>query len=311
MGAEAMRILAITVCACIAMPAGSTTFENLLVDPEAARAFDYCGLAFTKSDQQTSAADPSALLEYRDTNADEAALAATVLVDAGIAVATASKNARDCRRAFERGRATFDKRLSSELRKLEKRPASSLSDDLQIAEIQRAISEHRTLDQAARQTYVALQTSAKSGAEYWARQLSASHATLIDAQSTELMRQILDEQTWIDAERFGAAVSNHAWLLVQHADDHPEFQELVLKRMEPFLARGAIEPSNYAYLYDRVAVNTGREQRYGTQPDWNCKDGKLELMPLENPEGVNERRATMGMGSVEDGLAAMARSACR
>lgn len=306
--AGATRLLALTVLTGFALPAGSTPVENLFVDPDAARNFDYCGLVYTNPDQPLSSRD---LGEYRDANADETTLAAKVLVDAGIAVATASRNERDCRRAFKRGRATFDKRLGSELRKLENRQARSLSEDPQIAEIQQAISEHRILDQAARQTYVALQTSAKSGAEYWARQLSASHATVIDAQSTGLMRQVLDTHTWIDAKRFGAAVSNHAWLLVQHADDHPEFQALALERMEPFLASGAIEPSNYAYLYDRVAVNSGREQRYGTQPDWTCKDGRLELKPLENPEGVNQRRAAMGMGSVEDGLAAMAQSVCR
>ena len=103
-----------------------------------------------------------------------------------------------------------------------------------------------------------------------------------------------------------------AWLLVQHADDHVELQSLALSRMEPYLKTGGVSKSNYAFLWDRVAVNSGEKQRYGTQPTWECTaEGKLTLQPLEDPDNVNARRKTMGLGSVEDGLEDMARNVCR
>ena len=80
--------------------------------------------------------------------------------------------------------------------------------------------------------------------------------------------------------------------------------------MEPYLVTNKIQPSNYAYLWDRVAVNTDKKQRYGTQPTWECIDGKMELMPLENPESVNQRRAEIGMGSVEKSLDEMNSQTC-
>ena len=81
--------------------------------------------------------------------------------------------------------------------------------------------------------------------------------------------------------------------------------------MEPYLEPGGVLKRNYAYLWDRVAVNSDRKQRYGTQPTWECTpEGKLTLKPLEDPENVNARRAAMGLGTGEDGLAGMAKSVC-
>jgi hypothetical protein len=80
--------------------------------------------------------------------------------------------------------------------------------------------------------------------------------------------------------------------------------------MTPYLENHGVSKSNYAYLFDRVAINHDRKQRYGTQPIWECKDNGLELAPLEDPDSVNERRAAFDMGPVEESLAAMSRSVC-
>ena len=82
--------------------------------------------------------------------------------------------------------------------------------------------------------------------------------------------------------------------------------------MEPYLKTQGVSKKNYAFLWDRVAVNSGEKQRYGTQPTWVCtSDGNLTLKPLEDPENVNVRRAEMGMNTVEEGLEEMANSICR
>ena len=96
------------------------------------------------------------------------------------------------------------------------------------------------------------------------------------------------------------------------ADSDPAFQQKALDRMTPYVETDGVSKGDYAYLWDRVAVNTDRKQRYGTQPTWECTtDNKLTLQPLEDPENVNKRRAEMGLGSVEESLADMAREVCR
>jgi len=156
-----------------------------------------------------------------------------------------------------------------------------------------------------------LSTEDETGADFWAQRLATAHATRVDGTSTAYLKELIQTIDWVDQTTYGEAVSNHAWLLVQHADNHVDLQREVLKRMEPLLANDEVSAKNYAYLWDRVAVNEDRKQRYGTQPTWECTDGQLTLKPLEDPEGVNPRRAKMGLNTVEEGLAEMSNSVCR
>jgi hypothetical protein len=50
-------------------------------------------------------------------------------------------------------------------------------------------------------------------------------------------------------------------------------------------------------LEDRVAVNHGRPQIYGSQIGW--KDGKGFVKPMVDEEHVNERRAAVGLEPLE------------
>ena len=278
-------------------------------DSAAARVFDYCHWAHTGQEDREKVPDIETIIG--DATADEETLASAVLVDAGTRMALASKSRKSCEREFSKGLSLFGKTLARQSRQFRAAKNRTLSADPAIAAIQSAITRHWVDDQAARLTYVALQTTRTGGREYWAYRLSVAHATLVDAAATRYMKTVLESFDWIDSGRFGSAVSRQAWTLVQHADDHPEFQERVLRHMETYLDTGGVSPRDYAYLWDRVAVNKQRLQRYGTQPIWKCQDGKLRLHPMEDPANVDERRAEMGMGSVESGLAEMARNTCR
>jgi hypothetical protein len=56
-----------------------------------------------------------------------------------------------------------------------------------------------------------------------------------------------------------------AWLLAQHADRRPELQQVLLEAMRAAVKAGEAAPADLAYLEDRVRVNAGRPQLYGTQ----------------------------------------------
>lgn len=66
-------------------------------------------------------------------------------------------------------------------------------------------------------------------------------------------------------DKVGKEGSTHFWLLVQHCDKYSEFQKKVLKAMDKEVKKGNANPNNYAYLYDRVKVNAGEKQSFGTQ----------------------------------------------
>jgi hypothetical protein len=93
-----------------------------------------------------------------------------------------------------------------------------------------------------------------------------------------------------------------AWLLVQHADRDVAFQTEMLRILEPLVPARETAQSNYAYLHDRVAVNSGRPQRYGTQGRCTAA-GVWEPREVEQPEQLDERRAAVGLGPEADYIA--------
>lgn len=107
-------------------------------------------------------------------------------------------------------------------------------------------------------------------------------------------REIFEAHGWPSPARVGDEVASDFWVLVQHADRHPEFQAQVLAAMKGDEASG-IEPSEQAMLTDRVLVNTGRKQLYGTQVAYDHAAARPYPKPLESPETVDERRAAVGL----------------
>ena len=99
----------------------------------------------------------------------------------------------------------------------------------------------------------------------------------------------------------GKETSLNFWLIIQHGDHDVTFQKKVLKAMKKEFKIKNVNPQNYAYLYDRVQKNLNKPQLYGTQMVWNSK-GVHTPYNLKSPEKVNERRATMGMETIEEYL---------
>jgi hypothetical protein len=63
--------------------------------------------------------------------------------------------------------------------------------------------------------------------------------------------------------------------------------------------KGNASPSDYALLTDRVNLNTGTKQIYGTQVAYNTKTGQAYPKPLKDSANVNERRKAMGLDPIE------------
>ena len=114
-------------------------------------------------------------------------------------------------------------------------------------------------------------------------------------EHTARCREIFATVGYPDAQRFGPAAADAFWLLVQHSDTDPDFQEQVLESMRPAIDRGEGDVASFAMLVDRVRVNTGRPQLYGSQLRFVPETGAVRPHPIEDPSGVDERRADMGM----------------
>ena len=61
----------------------------------------------------------------------------------------------------------------------------------------------------------------------------------------------------------------------------------------------------YAYLIDRVKVNTGEKQIYGTQMQLNAESTSYEPKPTIKPKKLNERRRMVDLPPIEEYIETM------
>ncbi len=120
--------------------------------------------------------------------------------------------------------------------------------------------------------------------------------------------EILDETGYPGIDRVGQSGESNFWVIAQHADFDPDFQKKVLRLMEAEVKKGNASSRRYAFLTDRVRMNTGEKLLYGTQVDYNFITGDAFSLPTEDPENLNSRRAEVGLEPIEDYLADMTAS---
>jgi hypothetical protein len=114
----------------------------------------------------------------------------------------------------------------------------------------------------------------------------------IDKENKEKLQKIIKKIGWPTIAKVGEEASYAAWLVVQHADHDIAFQEECLKLM--LESKEDVLPGNIAYLMDRVAVNKGELQIYGTQ-FYRNEDGQIIPRPIKDIKNLNSRRKEMGL----------------
>jgi hypothetical protein len=123
----------------------------------------------------------------------------------------------------------------------------------------------------------------------------------VDADNTAFLKKTVQELGWIDAGRFGAQASNTAFLIVQHSGDMP-LMLAALPAIEKDVKAKLVDGGAYALLYDRVKLNLGEKQRYGSQIA-RTASGEMVVLTLEDKAKVDQFRKEMGMTPLAQYLA--------
>jgi hypothetical protein len=110
--------------------------------------------------------------------------------------------------------------------------------------------------------------------------------------------KILDEHGWLGADVIGGKGNQTLFLVIQHADIETQIKYLPM--MREAVKEGKAQSSSLALLEDRVALRQGDRQIYGSQIGRNNETGESYVLPLTDPENVNQRRAEVGLGPIED-----------
>ena len=117
----------------------------------------------------------------------------------------------------------------------------------------------------------------------------------VDADNTSFLKKIVAERGWPGRSLVGSDAEDAAFLIVQHSPD-TTFQATVLPLLEKAYAAGEAQGQQVALLSDRVAVQRGKPQLYGTQA--SIVNGRFKLNPIADSANVDARRAALKMPPV-------------
>jgi hypothetical protein len=110
------------------------------------------------------------------------------------------------------------------------------------------------------------------------------------------LRELIAKHGWPAEDIAGEDGAKAAWFIAQHAVGEPEFQRQALVCTQVCAAEGRIPAWHAAFLEDRIAMQEGRPQRFGTQWIDEPTDGRTRPWRLADPSRVDELRASVGLG---------------
>jgi hypothetical protein len=113
-------------------------------------------------------------------------------------------------------------------------------------------------------------------------------------------QKILDEYGWPGFDKIGRTGGLTIFLVIQHSP--LAVQQKYLPAMREAVRNKQASAANLALLEDRVALGEGRKQIYGSQIHADKVTNKPYLAPLEDPDHVDDRRKTVGLGPIAEYL---------
>ncbi len=120
-----------------------------------------------------------------------------------------------------------------------------------------------------------------------------------------LLKTLFKENGFLGYSEVGEESSHNFLQMVQRMDVDSTFQQEVLADMKKHIAKINANPIEFAYLTDRVNLNQGKPQIYGTQLKINEKGTSYEPKKVIDPQNLNKRRAEIGLGTIEEAISTM------
>ncbi|MEH6537371.1 MAG: DUF6624 domain-containing protein [Psychroserpens sp.] len=111
-------------------------------------------------------------------------------------------------------------------------------------------------------------------------------------ENKEQLVKLLDINGWPTASSVTEYAAAGAALIINHTTY--EIRSKYFPMLEKAFKQGEAQPLRYAKMRDRLLMEEGKEQLFGTQ--WKFVNSKRVPHPIEEPEYVDKRRSEIGLG---------------
>ncbi|HAY3553041.1 hypothetical protein KRE47_07445 [Elizabethkingia meningoseptica] len=122
----------------------------------------------------------------------------------------------------------------------------------------------------------------------------------VESVNVDKVLSIIDKYGWLGKDEIGEEGNTTLFLTVQHYKN-AEVQKKYLSILEDASKKGKAEPWQYAFLTDRILMNEGKPQIYGTQTI-SQKGMPPKVYELKDSANVDQLRAKYGMEPLADYL---------
>jgi hypothetical protein len=154
-------------------------------------------------------------------------------------------------------------------------------------------------DQAARAWTVGMTSLSADEIEKYTAEMER-----VDSLNQTMVFDILDNDGW--PSNLSDKANRAIWIVIDHSDLTSRSKYLSFVRAKA--DEGILDKSDYAMLNDRVLMEEGKPQVYGTQIKMAATfDGEdmamqLYLWPVENPDALDSLRRSVGLSPIEEYL---------
>lgn len=131
-------------------------------------------------------------------------------------------------------------------------------------------------------------------------EITQDGSIVVDERNRNRLKEIFKEYGFPTRRLVGKDAMFGIFLIIQHSNGDKEWQKSQLANIERAVKTGDMDGQSYAYLYDRIKINNGEKQLYGSQfAKIDPINKTVELAPTEDMENLDKRRLEIGMMPVE------------
>ena len=131
-------------------------------------------------------------------------------------------------------------------------------------------------------------------------EITQDAVTVVDERNRNRLKEIFEEHGFPTRRLVGKEAMQGIFLIIQHSDRDKEWQKSQLPNIEKAVKNRDMDSQSYAYLYDRIKINSGEKQLYGTQfAKVDPINKTVELAPTEDMENLDKRRMELGMMPID------------